>query len=91
MDYYRINQPRVPVGLYQHTWSAWIASLERVDGTTYSAISYPVLINQVLIEYSSIMQLLPWVHPSDSIRPITNHHISMISKQVGCSIVVSGY
>jgi len=46
-----------------------------------------MLINQVLIECLNLMQLLPWLCLSDWRRRIINRQISMISKQVGFSIV----
>jgi len=59
----------------------------------YSALSYSAPMDQGLIKYHdpNIIQLFFWVYPSDSRRRITNRQVSMISKQVGFSVVVPGY
>jgi len=59
----------------------------------YSALSYSTPMDRGLIKYHdpNIIQLFSWMYPSDSRRRITNRQVSMISKQVGFSIVVPGY
>ena len=59
----------------------------------YSTLSYSAPMDQGPIQYHdpSIIQLFSWVYPSDSTGRMTNRQVSMISKQVGFSVVAPGY